>query len=174
MKISKKNIRFFLFVPFLALFLFTQCKDSTPPYQNEITDHFGGLAYLQVNFPGKVSFDSKEKLFTAKGIVKHKSDTIPSISWFMVANADGALGDLYVGSTKIATTGVVEMSVGDYISGSKTCWGASDGTAATQGALKNCLDNLNLMALMECVLASDGTAGFSCAVDCWMNNSQCF
>lgn len=157
--------------------LFAKCKDPAPRYQDEITDHFGELRYLQVEFPGKVSFNSKEELFTAKGVTKHKSDTIPSTSWFMVANADGELGDLYVGSTKTATTGVVQMTAGDYIAGAERCWDISSSDGGSAGSIikrNNCLSQLNALALIECVLASDGSSEFSCAVDCWMNNSQCF
>lgn len=177
MKISKNNLRSLVFIPLIALFLFAQCKDAKPRYHDELTAHFGELKYLQVDFPGKVGFDSEEKLFTSKGIAPHKSDTIPSLSWFMVANASGKLGGLYVGSTAIETIGVVQMSAGDYISGAQDCYNISNSDGGSAGSIikrNNCLDQLNLLALIECVLASDGSSGFSCPVDCWMNNSQCF
>lgn len=177
MKISKNLLQTFLFLSFFAFLLLTQCKNPEPRYQDEIAAYFGELHYLQVEFPGKVSFNSKEPLTIAKGVAKHTSDTIPSVSWFMVANEDGQLGDLYVGSANIATTGVVQMSAGDYVAGSKKCWDISSSDGNSAGSVikrNNCLSQLNILALIECVLASDGSSEFSCATDCWMNNSQCF
>lgn len=177
MNISKNHFRVILFIPCLALLLLTQCKDPQPRYQDELTAHFGEVNYQRVEFEGKARFDLKEPLFIAKGVAQHKSDTIPSFSWFMVANAAGKLGDLYVGSANTSTSGVVQMSAGDYVAGVEKCYAISSSDGGSAGSIikrNNCLNQLNVLALIECVLASDGSSEFSCATDCWMNNSQCF
>ena len=156
------------------MMLFTQCNNSEPKYQDEINSHFGELNYLQVNFPGKVKFDSNEKIVTSKGVVRHESEEIPSVSWIMFANANGELGDFYVGSTNVATTGVVEMTTDDFIDGSRRCWDISGVGGGTVGERDRCLSDLYLLALTECVLASDGSSEFNCNDDCWMNSGQCF
>lgn len=158
----------------LVLLLFVQCYDPPPAYMEDVKNHFGDLKYQSVNFPGKIKLNENDKIQIVKGVTEDTLSRTPNIYWFMVANAKGELGDFYVGSTNIASTGTVEMTVGDFIDGSKACWGDSDGTTATQGALENCLSQLHALLLIECVLASDGSSEFSCAVDCWFNNSQCF
>ena len=174
MKYFINSLRYTIFIPVLVMMLFTQCNVNEPRYQDEITKHFGELNYLQVNFPGKVKFDSNEKIVTAKGVVRHETEEIPSVSWIMFANADGELGDFYVGSTSIPSNGVVEMTADDFVSGSQRCWDISSVGGGTIGERDRCLSDLYLLALAECVLASDGSSEFSCDDHCWMNNSQCF
>ena len=174
MKYFINSLRYTIFIPVLIMMLFTQCNDTEPQYQDEINSHFGELNYLQVNFPGKVKFDSNEKIVTAKGVVRHETEEIPSVSWIMFANADGELGDFYVGSTSIPSNGVVEMTADDFVSGSQRCWDISGEDEESVIQRDRCLSDLYLLALAECVLASDGSSEFNCNDDCWMNGSQCF
>lgn len=174
MKILTTTLAFRSFLLLFGLLLFSQCTDEKYGFASEIEAHFGEMNYLSVTFPEKVKFGKDEKLVTARGRVQDSLKRAPEVSWFMIANSKGEIGGIYIGSKNTASTGTVEMSAGDYASGSEKCWRASDGTAETQGALDKCLNDLNLLLIIECVLASDGASGFSCPVDCWFNGGACF
>ena len=174
MKSSKKkyqpNLGKLTFIIAISLLFLVQCKESRVDdfgFQEEINEHFGGMNYKEIVFAENVSSSNKADVDyqSGDGTLKGENGNELNYKWAFLTGENGDLLTVYIGTSQVDSTTVVELTRGE-----------------ARQRLRNCsrkADAEEMFACMDEVMAQvENDCDFSMSIEecreaCWLTPNSC-